>query len=116
MSIITTALTQNAVLWMYTGRSGFGKDTFAAAVQIECRWDDTQELFLDAEGEERLSNAIIQVDRDIILGSYLLLGALSSANNVSDPRTLATAYAVRQFKKNPFPVSSVKEFLRRAIL
>lgn len=93
---INKNLRQEATWWAVSP-NGFGGDTFAAPVKIKCRWEDRQELVPDMEGTTSfISNAMVFVDRDIPIGSVLILG---DSSGVADPTTLKGSFKVRRMDK-----------------
>lgn len=100
MGIISKARGEKAVYWQFTGNDGFGGRTFASAVEIDCRWDLRQEQFIDAEGEETVSLAVVQVDRAMEVGSYLWRGSLTGSEP-ADPTGYADAWPIRQYGETP---------------
>lgn len=97
MDFLTAYLTQTATLWSKTGRDGYGNPTFAAPVQIPCRWERRTEQVKSVSGDIILSRARVFLDRDVELGDYLFLGTSATA----DPRDVATAFEVLDFKSTP---------------
>lgn len=92
-----------AVYWGSPTPDGYGGRTFAEPVEIPCRWEDRQELFTDAGGQERRSNAVVFPDRDLVVGGYLCkttLADLSSAEE-GNPGLLKAAYEIRRFDSVP---------------
>lgn len=91
-------LLQTATHWALTGRGEFSGFTYATPVTLSCRWEDKQELFRSAQGEELTSKAIVYVATDVIEGDYLIEGDYT---DVSDPATLSEAFRVMGFSKIP---------------
>ena len=115
MSIITKMRKQKCVYWGSPVSDGFGGHTFATAVEIDCRWEDKQELFVDAEGNEVLSQAVVYVDRDTDLNGYLWLGVESDLDsNHTDPQVIDGAKPIR--KRDKLPNLRATEYLRTAWL
>jgi len=101
MSVITKMRKQNAVWWQRSATPDrFGKFSFAAPVEVDCRWDDTIEEFVDAKGETRAGRATVYVDRIMAPGDRLQRGAIDS-DTPDDPLTVTTAYEIRRFDQNP---------------
>lgn len=100
MSIITRMRKQTAVWWQRTGRDVTGDPSFADPVEIDCRWDDKQELFVDVNGDEKISRATVYVDRDMSPGDWLKLGELESSTP-DDPRDTTGAWEMRDWNKMP---------------
>jgi len=105
MSYITRNLKQTVLYWEKAASTGFGFN-YSDAVEILGRWQDKQELFVDAQGRERRSIAVVYLNRDVNVGDYLYLGELedlgdsSSALDISDPSAVES-YEVKAFKKTP---------------
>jgi hypothetical protein len=97
------ALKQKAVYWGNPVSTGAGKRTFDAAVEVDVRWEVRKELFLDADGEEQTSRAVVTVAQDVDLGGYLYLGELDdlSSGEQADPLSFEAAWEVRGFDKSP---------------
>lgn len=100
MSIIVRMRKQKAVWWERTGQDKWGKATFAAPVEVDCRWDDTTELFVDPQGEQKSSRAIAYVDRVMKVGDRLKRGEMES-DTPDDPMTIKDAFEIRRFDRNP---------------
>jgi len=93
---------QTAVYWAAATNDGRGGFTFTTAVEIQCRWDDVQEMFTDIEGREVLSTAIMYPDQVLVGDSYVFLGELTDLTApYTDPRTQTGARQVRRFSKIP---------------
>lgn len=101
MSLITSMRRQIAVLWKQGDLDNQGQPSYAAPVEISCRWEDVQEGFLDSGMQKQMSRAVVYVDRDVSPEDVLMLGALDSGVVVDEPFENAGAYAVRAFNKLP---------------
>jgi hypothetical protein len=110
MSVVTKNLKQKGTYWAPGAPDGFGGLAFSAPVSIKLRWEDVQELFITAGGEEVRSEAKVFVDRDLVIGGMLYLGTSAATN----PTTLPSAKEVRGWKK--IPSLSATEFFRTAFL
>lgn len=93
---------QRAVLWTRsTEPDKFGKFTYAAPIEIRCRWEDIAKEFRDPKGQTVMSHSVVYVDRVIGVGDMLRLGEIETAEP-SDPLDLPlTAFEVRQFNQLP---------------
>lgn len=102
-NIITKNLRQVAVYWGNPSSDGYGGRTFDDAVEMSVRWQDRQELFVDAQGREQTSRAVVYVATDLIIGGYLYLGELIDLSSAEegDPLAVATAYEIRSVSKTP---------------
>lgn len=94
---------QTAVYWANPTEVGDGSQVFDAPVEIAVRWEDRQELFTDADGQERVSNAVVYVGQDIEVDEYLFLGTLAdlASSEEADPDSVAATYKVRSIRKIP---------------
>jgi len=105
MSIITRMRKQKAVYWATPVPDGHAGFTWTAPVEISCRWDDEQKIFVDPSGEEKLSTAIIYPDRVLTLEGYLWEGTLVDLEEdnavTTDPRNIDGARQIKQLAKTP---------------
>jgi len=100
--ILTKNLKQTGVYWGNPAPDGWGGNTFDEAVEIDCRWEDRQELFIDKEGNQVLSQAVVFTGQDVDLGGYLYLGDLDDLDSdYSDPKIIDGAREIRAFQKVP---------------
>ena len=92
-------LNQTATYWSFSTRTtgGFAKRVFDAPVAISVRWEDTNELFMNARGEEQVSMSIVMIDQDVQEGGYLFLGT----SVATDPRAVTDARIIKKFDKTP---------------
>ena len=89
MVAFTRNMPQDATYWPPGSNDGTGGRTLGAAVTIKCRWQDTSVLFRDSNGQEVVSEAVVYVDRTLLLRGKLALGT-----HVGSPPT--TAREIRQ--------------------
>lgn len=101
MGIITKMRKQTAVYWPPLEADEYGKPTYDDPVEVTCRWEDTQKLFVTPQGSTETCASIVYVDRDVEVGGVLLLGSLDSDINESDPKANEGASEIRQFSKIP---------------
>jgi hypothetical protein len=108
-------LNQYAVYWGSPVPNGRGGFTFAAPVEIECRWEQKTELFISFEGHEERSQAVVWLDQDVDVNGYLWLGRLTALDSSAvTPDDQSGALRIRDFKK--VPSISADEYLRKAWL
>lgn len=114
---------QKCVYWgnpVSDGNSGY---TFNAPIEIDCRWDDKQEVKTGYYGNKFASQAQVLVNIDLSRRGYLYNGTLAqlqaeaTANgyDISNPREFPTAFIIEQFEKIPMVFSST-DFVRTAFL
>ncbi len=106
-------LSQNVVYWAPTTPTGYGKDTFVAGVDLNGRWEETEEKVINMNGEEVISRVRCYIDEDVKEGGYLWLGATSDSAYDDDPGNVDDAQRIIAFKKIP-RLKSTTEFLRQA--
>lgn len=111
---------QKAVYWAAPTIDGFGKKTFPAPVEIDCRWVDKAENFNDTQRTETvlISRSIVNTLIDVQRDGYMYLGLLSSLTTAqkADPETtLQTAYPIKKFDKVP-TITDPGYFVRKAYL
>jgi len=105
MSYMIKNLKQTILYWGNPTAIGVGY-SYANAVEILGRWEDRQEIFVDVNGREQKSQAIVYLKQDVKIGGYLYLGSLddlgdsSSALDISDPSAV-DAWEIKAFKKIP---------------
>ena len=91
----------DAVYWGSPVSDGGGGRSFDDAVAVKVRWEDKQELFIDADGEEQTFAAVVLVGQDMDLGGYLYLGTIASLSSAeeADPFELKGARKIRARSK-----------------
>lgn len=97
MTNYTRNMNQTATYWAVASRNAYNEATFAAPVQIRCRWEDKVVLFRDAAGRERVSNAVVYPEIPLALEGYLFLGTSASTT----PRALSGAQEILQVGASP---------------
>jgi len=116
MSYITRNLKQKAVYWGSPVRGGFGSFTFADPVEISVRWEEKTEIFIDLNGAQAISAALVYVSVDVVNQGYLWLGELSeiSSSEEGAPHFVTNARQIRGVQK----ISNLKgtSFERKAWL
>ena len=108
-------LNQTALYWGSPSASGWGGYDWNDAVEIDCRWEQASEKFINQTGEEVQSQAVVYLDQDVDVGGYLMLGDLDDiSSSEATPDDVDGAYAIQGFSKIP----NVKgtEFERKAWL
>ena len=114
MSFITRNHNQTIVYWGTPEKDKFGVKTFAVPVEISGRWEDKNDLFIDASGRESVSKAFVFVGQDLDLQGWLYLGTLASISSAADPKGIDSAFEIRQVIKTPNLKST--DFERKVIL
>jgi len=104
---------QKAIWWRRLGADRYGSHTFATPVEIDCRWDDTTQEFVDEKAVFQASKSVAYVDRVMSVGDRLMLGAMES-DTPDNPLSITAAYEIKRFDRNPD--LKAKEFLLTAYM
>ncbi len=97
MNNYTRHMKQILTYWEFVSVDRFGKASFAAPVQLRCRWQDVAVLFKDAQGQQRTSSAIIYPEYQLTLKGYVKKGT----DNSFEPVGLTGAYEILQHGDSP---------------
>ncbi len=104
MALLVGLLKQTAVYWPpEDGYDDFGQPTVSSPQELICRWEDTAEEFIDAQGTKTVSKAQVFLDEDVEVKGLLMLGTLAEAEASdfpTDPKE-AGALEIRSFQKTP---------------
>lgn len=100
---LTRNLEQTAVYWASPSPSGRGGYSYDDPVELDVRWEDKQEKFVDVNGQEMISGAIVIVDQDVDIGGILFLGDLDDLDSSEEasPGSVKQAWEIRKFEKTP---------------
>lgn len=98
--LASRVLVQDAVYWAPAGIGDDGSATYGTPIAIKCRWDEMQTQFVAGDGSQRVSLAVVMVDRDLQLDGVLWLGLLTDPGlNQADPFDNAGAYEIQGLSK-----------------
>jgi len=86
-----------ATYWTQGMPDGFGGYSWGSPIEYSVRWEDRNEKFIDEEGVEKLSQAVVYTNQDLAVGDYLYKGSSAA----SDPTTLTDAYPINQTAVTP---------------
>jgi len=103
-AVYNKMLTQTAIYWAPAGKDNYGMQTYSDPVEIPCRWQWKQELFVDDRGKEQISHAIVYINQDLELNGEIMLGDLddlSSSQEEAPHDSGVDAYTIRSFAKSP---------------
>jgi hypothetical protein len=108
---------QTAVYWGVPVNDGMGGYTYDEPTEIQCRWEDKNELFTSRNGNEINARAIIYVLEDVVEEGMLLLGTLNDldSDQYIQPHLIETAYSIKRFDKTP-ALGSSTDFIRKVYL
>ena len=91
-------LKQKAVYWGAPTNDGYGGYNYPAPVEIDCKWSDKQEKFVDRNAEEHISKAIIIIDHDVTVGGQIALVELADLSSSMLPGS-EDAHEIKAFLK-----------------
>lgn len=97
MSIGLFAQTQTATYWAVSSLNNSGEPVFASPTTIKVRWEKRAEMFVDGQGNEKRSNAIVFLSQEVSTQDYLYLGTSTEA----DPRNQSGALEVKETSAIP---------------
>ena len=116
IGILTKMLRQTCVYWApaTSGRfDNFGRPESADPVELACRWEDTAEEFIDAQGTRLISKAKVFVSQDLEVGGQLMLGELDDLDSDQAPPSTG-ATEIKSVMKTPD--FRGKQYLRTVML
>ena len=92
-----------AVHWAGATNDGFGEYTFDPATEHKVRWQEKQETFIDFDGEEQVSQAIVYMEDSVARkGSWLLRSRLSALDSDHDnPKVIDDAFPIKGIQESP---------------
>jgi hypothetical protein len=121
-SFLTRTCTQVAVYWGSPVNDGYGGKTFATPIEIFCRWEDRNEVFVASNGDEAVSKSVVYILQDLDQEGYLYLGTLDELYDSAEssgitlaPSEIEGAQIIKRFDKQP-ALGSITEFLRKVYL
>ncbi len=84
------ARNQTAVYWAPTGRNYAGLTTFGTPVEIACRWEERNEIYISSNAQEERSSAVVYPESQVVNEGLLFLGTLNdlSSGQEADPRSI----------------------------
>lgn len=122
MSIITKMLKQKAVYWPPESVDSSGDDfdnygqpqVSVDPIEIDCRWEDVAQEFIDSEGTAQVSRSVVYVSQDVEVGGILMSGNLVDVIDAVNIKENPNAWEIRRFDK--LPNLKATKFLRTAYL
>lgn len=88
---------QTATYWAAPVQNGFGGYSFSAPVQFLVRWEERREQFINLQGKEEHSKAVVFVPQPVDEGGYLFLGE----SDAPDPTEVSGAYYIQGIRRTP---------------
>jgi hypothetical protein len=117
-AFIKSICVQTAVYWGSPVNDGYGGKTYAAPVEIQCRWTDKQRIVFRQDGKQLLAKGEVLVTADLDLQGWLYLGNLvdfDDSVDISQPMNIEGAYEIQAIDKIPM-IKSTDIFVRTIFL
>lgn len=118
-NVVKKFTVQKCVYWGNPVNDRKGGWTFDDPVELDCRWDEKQELKDGYDNNHYSSQASVLVNQDLSRRGYLWLGSLQDlyeqGNLETNPVDIIDAYIIIQFEKIPM-VRKNDDFVRTAYL
>ena len=100
MSFKTRLQKQTCVYWAPDAVSEYGQLSFLDPVEKSCRWEDTNDEFVDNNGNRQVSRSVVMVD-GVALGGLLMLGDSGDITDEDTPRNNTGAWPIRKVDSVP---------------
>ena len=107
---ISRMLKDTCVYWGNPVNNGEGGFTFNNPVELNCRWEDIEQVVTDTKGNEITSRSLVFLEQDVDIEGYLFRGTLedmydltgeSSSGGDDNPKLVAGAYIIKRYQKTP---------------
>ena len=121
---ISSRLPQRCVYWGNPIEDGYGSKTYDPPIEIACRWEDMQQIIVEADGSQSLSRAVVFVSIDLDEDGLLWLGTLNDLINLESTwdstggielSLVPKMHIIKRWEKTP-ALNSTTQFLRKAHL
>jgi hypothetical protein len=96
--LVRAAYTQEATYWGAPVHNNWGGTDYGQPRVIMVRWHEKTERFLNREGQDQLSNAIVFLPEEIDEFGYLAMGDVS---NVAKPEDTDKAFQIQRIEIIP---------------
>lgn len=81
MAFFESSFTQDATYWPPDRPDGYGGDAAGSPEPRKCRWQRKSTQFLDQHGELAMSDSVVYLSGDVLVGGFLALGANADADD-----------------------------------
>jgi hypothetical protein len=115
-AILARLCNEKAVYWGNPVNDGTGSFTYNPPLEIDCRWEDSNEVTTDKDGNQFISRAVIYLTQDVDEQGMICLNSLENLDSSldSDPKSVPGAFIIKRFDKSPDLRGT--GFLRKAYL
>lgn len=97
MNIRSRRMKTQATYWPPAGADVEGKVSAGAAELVLVRWQEKADVFVDAQGKEEISTAIVYVNQLVEPDGFMVRGDESAET----PETLASARLIKAVQESP---------------
>ena len=112
LNFIDRLSVQTAVYWGSPVPNGYGGSTFADAIEIDCRWENKNQIVVGTDGKEITVDVIILTNTDMEIGGFLYLGSLTDLESDPNPDDSGVdAYEILSKRSIPL-IRSTTEFVK----
>lgn len=105
MALIVTMRRQKCVWWDITGIDRYGNNVYAPAVELKCRWEDTNTEVVGPDGVKINSQHTVYPEVATKVGGVMklcLLADLTNAEiNSENPKRIEGAVSIKTFSDKP---------------
>jgi len=120
MEIVNDMRQQTCVYWRTTGRDSGGNLTYDTPRELRVRWLDTNEVFIDRNGAQKVSKSKVFVGEDLKPDDVLRYGLLTEVTKPTKPLLNPGASIIQAFSKIPVTIDEPPveddDFVRIAFL
>jgi hypothetical protein len=118
---LATIRPHKAVYWGKPTPDGYGGRVFSEPREVDVRWEERGVIFVDATGQEQVSQAVVVMGELPVVGGYLWRGTESqlASEELADPNNLLDAFEIRGHRGIPSirgDWTHYTAFLRRGII
>lgn len=91
---------QKAVYWGNPRQDGFGHMTYDPPIEIDCHWEDREQLLSLNEGEKIISRAMVYVPQTLAVNGLLYLGTLDDLTSAQEvePHNIGKICVIKRFE------------------
>jgi len=101
MKIIRECQKDYLIYWAYTGTDINGRSTYAAPVQMTCRWDYANKQVFTEDGSPVFSKIELITQRQLAVKGLVREGRLVDGEHSVNPRSLSGVHEILWVSKTP---------------
>ena len=101
MQIIKAVQKDDLIYWAYSGADRYGQPTYAAPVQMKCRWDDCRKQIFTDDGSPVFTKIELITASALTLKGVVKKGKLTASINQADPHANADVHEIMETAITP---------------